>query len=147
MLFLVWSLIKGQGAAVHWTYVGLLLGVNPQMIEQVVPLSENLPTVGEVTREEVRGTARARIKVFHMRHFPSGWNMYFAVEYRHIYTLSDKAFKNGIIWQFKLLTDSSLESVSRIISRVNSRRELCRELFGWWPINNRPPLISRYILD
>ena len=49
VLLLVGRLIKGQSAAIDWTYIGFLSCVNPKMIKKIVPLSKNFSTMRVVT--------------------------------------------------------------------------------------------------
>ena len=80
MLLLVRGLIESQLAAVHRTYVGFLLSVYSEVIEQVVPLPEDLATVWEITGKNIRCPTRTRLVKFHMGERAGRGDMHFTIK-------------------------------------------------------------------
>lgn len=80
MLLLVRHLVEGQPAPGHRAQVGPLSSVDPQVVEQVVPLRKELPTAIVVARKGRRHAVRLKSQIANMAEETTRWDIALMLE-------------------------------------------------------------------
>lgn len=107
MLFLVWNLVECEFAVPHWAEKRSLASVDPQVVEKIVPFSEDLLAliVIFVTREDALAPSSLDIEKFYLREISWLGHMDSSIKVSHVNIIATAQMKSSGIWLMILLLD------------------------------------------
>ena len=105
MFIQIAPLSKSFIATIYWTNERFFIGMNSEVIEQVVPFPEAFLAPRMITYQVLRPPNRRWVVMFKYSEIPCSWNLILSLQGGHVHILASLTCQVGVRWQVEQFSD------------------------------------------